>query len=53
MDLDAGSQYSFPFWQKYVEDCRNLAALLSVPMRVLDRALWQYSRQAGGPGTAA
>jgi hypothetical protein len=37
------SDYAFPFWWDYVEICRDLALQCGVSMRVLDRALWQYS----------
>lgn len=36
--------YPFPFWWAYVRFCRRLADECGVSMRVLDRALWQYSR---------
>ncbi len=35
--------YDFDFWWEYVQFCRRLAAEAGVSMRVLDRALWQYS----------
>lgn len=38
------NQYTFEFWWKYVEFCRNIAKQNSVDMRTLDRALWQYSK---------
>ncbi len=38
------SQYTFSFWLKYVKYCRSVAKRSEVNMRVLDRALWQYSR---------
>jgi len=37
--------YSFEFWWKYVETCRELARVHGVSMRTLDRALWQYSKE--------
>lgn len=37
--------YSFPFWWRYVEECRRLAEENGVSMRSLDRALWQYSKE--------
>ncbi len=40
-----GNNYPFPFWQKYVAFCRDLAKRNNVDMRTLDRALWQYSRE--------
>ena len=39
------SYYSFEFWWAYVETCRALAKEAGVSMRVLDRALWQYSSE--------
>jgi hypothetical protein len=39
------SQYSFAFWWSYVEFCRDLARRNNVSMRILDRALWQYSKE--------
>jgi hypothetical protein len=35
--------YSFDFWQAYVDYTRELAERQGVTMRVLDRALWQFS----------
>lgn len=35
--------YNFDFWWKYTLYCRKLAEECGVSMRVLDRALWQYS----------
>lgn len=42
--------YKFDLWRSYCEVTRELAASLGVSMRVLDRALWQYSKdnQPGG-----
>ncbi len=42
---DVPKQYTFSFWHKYVEYCRTLAKRNDVNMRVLDRALWQYSSE--------
>jgi hypothetical protein len=36
--------YSFDFWWDYVEACRALAQEAGSTLRVLDRALWQYSK---------
>ena len=36
--------YSYALWSKYVEFCRKKAKEANVCMRVLDRALWQYSK---------
>jgi len=38
-------EYRFDFWMAYVQFCRNLAAENELSMRVLDRALWQYSKE--------
>lgn len=39
------NQYSYDFWWLYVEYCRNLASRNNVSMRLIDRALWQYSKE--------
>ena len=39
------SQYTFRFWWRYVEYCRDLAMWSGVPMRILDFALWEYSNE--------
>jgi len=38
------SQYDFAFWWDYTTFCRSLAEDAGVSMRVLDQALWQYSK---------
>lgn len=43
--VEEPNQYSFPFWCRYVEFCRQTAKEAGVSMRVLDRALWQYSKE--------
>ena len=42
---EAPARYEFPFWWAYVRTCRRLAADVGVSMRILDRALWQYSKE--------
>ena len=37
--------YTFDFWWAYTEHCRALAKKYRASMRVLDRALWQYSKE--------
>ena len=37
--------YKFDFWWSYVECCRDLRAKAGTTMRILDRALWQYSKE--------
>jgi hypothetical protein len=45
-NLDAErDDYDFEFWWSYVQFCRNTATKNGVSMRVLDRALWQYSKE--------
>lgn len=36
--------YTFPIWWDYVMSCRRIAESAGVPIRVLDQALWQYSK---------
>lgn len=37
--------YNFELWAAYCEYTRRLAGRLKISMRVLDRALWQYSKE--------
>jgi len=37
--------YTFDFWWEYVQFCRTLACECGVSIRVLDRALWQFSKE--------
>jgi hypothetical protein len=41
-------EYDFAFWWSYVEYTRELATQAGVSMRVLDRALWQHSKERQG-----
>jgi hypothetical protein len=43
------SYYDFPFWWDFTQACRQLAWDAGVSMRVLDRALWQYSKEQQPP----
>lgn len=52
LELTPPSTCNFDFWWSYVEKCRSLSSELSVPMRTLDRALWRFSYDNGGPGSA-
>jgi hypothetical protein len=45
LGMTAPSGYSFAFWRVYVRSCRQLSRSLALPMRTIDRALWQYSRE--------
>ena len=37
--------YTFDFWWEYVTTCRALAKECGLSMRLLDQALWQYSKE--------
>ena len=39
------SQYPVSFWLGYLEACRALAAQCGVSIRILDKALWQWSKE--------
>ena len=39
------AQYTFVFWWKYVSYCRKLSLKHNIDMRILDKALWQYSKE--------
>ncbi len=43
------STYSISFWLAYLEACRRIARENNLHLRTLDKALWQYSREAGSP----
>ena len=45
LSLSSPSQYSFDFWWSYTLECRRLIQEGRCDKRVLDRALWQYSRE--------
>lgn len=45
VQTDVPSQYNFVFWHAYTTFCRTLAKKRKVSMRVLDRALWRYSKE--------
>ena len=38
-------RYTMEFWLAYLEFTRGLSADLGLPIRTLDRALWQYSKE--------
>lgn len=38
-------QYTFPFWWAYTCFTRELRARTGMSLRMLDRALWQYSKE--------
>ena len=43
--IEKPSIYSFSFWEEYTEICRTMAKELSMSVRELDMALWQYSKK--------
>jgi hypothetical protein len=38
-------RYTMEFWLGYLEYTRGLAARLGLPIRTVDKALWQYSKE--------
>jgi hypothetical protein len=45
LNAEVPKQYDFSFWWSYVEACRKLAQQFGVSMRILDQALWAYSKK--------
>ncbi len=45
ISLERPKQYKYSHWKTYVDFCRKVAKRNKVPMRDLDRALWQYSKE--------
>ena len=41
---DQKYRYTYELWSKYTAFCRNESRRAGVSMRILDRALWQYSK---------
>jgi thermostable 8-oxoguanine DNA glycosylase len=39
------AQYNFEFWKKYCSYLRKLAAGFKIDLRILDKALWQMSKE--------
>jgi hypothetical protein len=44
LGVQVPNQYTFDFWWEYTLHCRSIAKEYGVSMRVLDQALWQYSK---------
>jgi hypothetical protein len=40
--------YPVSYWLRYLDACRRRAQEHGVSIRVLDKALWQYSKERGG-----
>ncbi len=45
VSMNVPIQYSYSLWWPYVEFCRDIAKRNNVDMRILDRAMWQYSKE--------
>lgn len=45
LGVSPAPMYTPKFWLAYTECCRELAAKHAVSMRMLDRALWQFSKE--------
>jgi len=43
------TQYSPEYWVDYLEECRGIAKAANVSIRLLDKALWQASRERSRP----
>mgnify|MGYP001569816153 FL=1 len=41
-------RYTMEFWLGYLEFTRGLAARVGLPIRTVDKALWQYSKERQG-----
>lgn len=48
LNTDVPSQYDFAFWWAYCECVRDLATRMGLSMRIVDQALWQYSKEKQG-----
>jgi hypothetical protein len=44
-------QYTMAFWLSYLSYVRDLALRTGLPIRTVDRALWQYSKDCQAPKT--
>lgn len=45
LGLEEPESYTFEFWWAFVRTCRRLAEATGLPMRTVDRALWQFSKE--------
>lgn len=44
LGVESPPTYNYDIWWAYVQHCRKIARESGVSMRILDRALWQYSK---------
>jgi hypothetical protein len=49
LNVDKPTFYTFDYWWEYTLFCRRLADEAGVTMRILDRALWQHSKELQPP----
>lgn len=47
LGLPQPTQYNYGFWQKYCSETRNLSLKTGLSLRVIDKALWEYSKRHG------
>jgi len=47
------NDYRFDFWMRYCIRFREVAQQFGLPLRIVDKALWQYSSDHQGKSTAA
>ena len=45
LQVNVPQLYQYDFWHPYLLHCKSLANRAGVSMRVLDRALWQHSKE--------
>jgi hypothetical protein len=45
LNVKPRSQYPVSFWLEYLAVCRGLARRHKIPLRTLDKALWQHSKE--------
>ncbi len=38
-------QYNYEFWRRYTDCCRGISERCHISMRMVDRALWQFSKE--------
>jgi hypothetical protein len=41
------NSYTFEFWLDYCDQVKGIAEKLSLPLRTVDKALWQFSKEKG------
>jgi hypothetical protein len=45
LGIEEPDSYTFEFWRAFVRTCRGLAEATGLPMRTVDRALWQFGKE--------